>query len=124
MEIQGKVIEIPEAKSGQSARGTWKKQDFIIETDESFPKKICLTNWNDKVDLSSLNVGDEIKASVNIESREYNGNWFTDIKVWKMEKVQSPSAGDQGGLPGLDSGEAPPPPWDSDPGESEPDLPF
>ena len=32
MEIQGKVIAVMEPKSGVSARGEWKAQDYVIET--------------------------------------------------------------------------------------------
>lgn len=125
MEIQGRIVEILEPKTGQSSRGSWKKHEFILETNESFPKKICIANWNDKIDLSNLKPGDEVSASVNIESREYNGNWYTDIKVWKVD-ITSKTASDDAkqGLPGLSPEDAPPPPWESDPGESDQDLPF
>ncbi len=125
MEIQGKILEVLEPKSGQSSRGTWKKQEFILETNESFPKKICIASWNDKIDISNLKPGDEATVSVNIESREYNGNWYTDIKAWKVDvsSQQSKDSGNQG-LPGMQGEDAPPPPWENDPGESDQDLPF
>ncbi len=125
MEIQGRILEMLEPKSGQSSRGSWKKQEFILETNESFPKKICIASWNDKIDLSNLKAGDEVTVSVNIESREYNGNWYTDIKAWKAE-VTNQKSNDSGnqGLPGLKGEDAPPPPWENDPGESDEDLPF
>lgn len=122
MEVKGKIIEILEPKSGQSARGSWKKQDFILETDDSFPKKVCISNWNDKVDLAAIKPGSEVNAHINIESREYNGNWYTDVKVWKMDLV-SAQAPQGGNLP-----EPPPgddlPPWNLEPEDSNQDLPF
>lgn len=87
MEITGKIVQILPASGGQSAKGPWKRQDFIIETIEQFPKKVCLSNWNDKVELNQQGIGIQVKASVNIESREFNGKWYTDIRVWKMEKL-------------------------------------
>ncbi|MFA6401135.1 MAG: DUF3127 domain-containing protein [Salinivirgaceae bacterium] len=87
MEISGKIIQILPATEGQSAKGGWKRQDFIIETTEQFPKKVCISNWNDKVDLNQQGVGKNIKASINVESREYNNKWYTDVRVWKMEEV-------------------------------------
>ncbi len=125
MEIKGKVIQILDAKSGQSTRGSWKKQELVIETDENFPKKICVASWNDKVDLSTLRPGDQITASVNIESREFNGNWYTDIKVWKVDLVSAKSNSGEAELP--DGGlphNIPPPPWESAPEEQSDDLPF
>ena len=32
-----------------------------------------------------FNVGDVITASLNIESREYNGRWYTDARAWKIQ---------------------------------------
>jgi len=125
MEIKGKVIQILEPKSGQSTRGGWKKQELVIETYESFPKKVCMASWNDKVDLSSIRPGDEITASINIESREYNGNWYTDVKLWKIDFSSAGSAGTAAELPGAGfPKDVPPPPWESDPGELSNDLPF
>lgn len=127
MELQGRVIDILEPKSGQSARGSWKKQEFIVETDETYPKKVCIVNWNDKIDLSSLKKGEDVNVSINIESREYNGNWYTDVKVWKIDKKSTAEGQepDQGNLPGNIPPNTPPPPvWDDTSGDSGDDLPF
>ncbi|MFN3557163.1 MAG: DUF3127 domain-containing protein [Bacteroidales bacterium] len=122
MEVSGKLIELLQPKSGQSARGEWKKQDFIIETEDSFPKKVCISNWNDKVDLATFSVGSRVNVHINLESREYNGNWYTDVKVWKMESLDNAPAKADSSLPGTDSV----PPWDLEPenGDNSQDLPF
>jgi hypothetical protein len=124
MEISGRFVELLEPKTGQSAKGSWKKQDFIIETEDQFPKKICISNWNDKVDLSKLKKGDQLNISVNIESREYNGNWYTDIKVWKMDLTSGSDNTHSEGLPGLEPSGSGEMPWDPGEDSSEPDLPF
>ena len=87
MEIKGKIVEILQAATGTSARGEWKRQDFIIETQEQYPKKVCVQNFNSKVNLEQMGVGTTVNASINIESREYNGKWYTSVNVWKMEAV-------------------------------------
>ncbi|TVQ89088.1 MAG: DUF3127 domain-containing protein [Bacteroidetes bacterium] len=122
MEIKGRLIEILEPKTGKSSRGDWKKQDFVIETDEQFPKKICISNWNDKADLSSIKPGDILTVKVNIESREYNGNWYTDVKVWQLESENKESV-EGSDLPGLGEAESAPP-WDPEPENPDEDLPF
>lgn len=127
MEIQGRVIDILEPKSGQSARGEWKKQEFVVETEETYPKKVCIVNWNDKIDISALSKGEKVTVSVNVESREYNGNWYTDVKAWKVEKISADGSHhpQTGNLPGNNPADIPPPPvWEDDPGESGNDLPF
>ena len=85
MEISGKVLRLNEPLTGNSARGGWKKQELIIETEEQYPKQVCLMNWNDKANINGLTPGTKITAHINIESREYNGRWFTDVKVWKID---------------------------------------
>jgi hypothetical protein len=96
MEVKGKVIQLLPMQSGMGKKGQWKKQEFIIETQAQFPKKICLSAWGDKVDQFNLAVGDMVSVAVDLESREYNGRWYTEARAWKLEKTgqQSASAAD------------------------------
>ena len=48
--IEGKIVQILPLQEGNSTRGTWKKQDFILETTEQYPKKVCISCWGEKVD--------------------------------------------------------------------------
>lgn len=90
MEIVGRIIQKLELQKGTSAKGEWKKQEFIIETNDKFPKKVCISAWTEKVDdLNRFNVNDMVKVSVNVESREYNGKWYTDVRSWKIEPINS-----------------------------------
>ena len=89
MEISGKLIKVLEPISGESKNGAWKKQNFVIETTSEYPKKICFTVWGDKIDFLQITETDLIKVHFDIESREYNNNWYTDLKAWKAELVQS-----------------------------------
>ena len=86
MEIKGKIIEILPEKSGQSANGEWRKQEYVLETDSNYPKKICFMAWGDKIGEFNLKQGDSVEVSVDLESREYNGRWYTDVKAWKVSK--------------------------------------
>lgn len=86
MEITGTVVSLLPMQSGQGKNGTWKKQEFILETPGQYPKKVCLSLWGEKVDENRLNPGDRITASINIESREYNGRWYTDVRAWKIQR--------------------------------------
>ena len=87
MEIKGNILEILPEKTGTSEKGDWRKQEYILETEGQYPKKICFMIWNDKIDHSNIKQGENIIASVDIESREYNGRWYTDIKAWKVTKT-------------------------------------
>ena len=86
MEIIGKVVQLGTLTEGNSPRGPWKKQELIIETLEQFPKKICLICWNERVnDANSFFVGQTIKAQIRIESREFNGKWYTDVTAFRLD---------------------------------------
>jgi hypothetical protein len=122
MEISGRIIQILPEETGEGRNGPWKKQNFILETQEQYPKKVCITVWGDKVDLKSFAPDDAVTASINIESREYNGRWYTDVKAWRV--VKSSVSSD---LPGLETPPpetAPPDYLDTDDSGSGDDLPF
>ena len=87
MELFGKITQILPKQSGETAQGSWKKQDIIVQSFDRYPKKICVSNWKDKVKMEYYNEGDIVKVNVELESREHNGRWYSDIKVWKMEKL-------------------------------------
>ncbi|MCI7514406.1 MAG: DUF3127 domain-containing protein [Bacteroidales bacterium] len=90
LEIEGKIVNKLGVQTGTSSRGSWSKQEFILEYQEgNFPTQVCMNVWgDDKVkDLEKFNIGDRVKASFNLSSREFNGRWYTDVRVWRMEKV-------------------------------------
>lgn len=85
MEIKGKiVIELP-LVTGMGRKGQWNKQDYVIETGDRYPKKVCFSVWNDKIDLFNISVGDEVTISIDLESREYQGKWYTQVQAYKSE---------------------------------------
>lgn len=89
MEIVGKVVQLGTLTEGSSPRGPWKKQELIIETVEQYPKKICLMCWGNRVnDANSFFVGQTIRAQIRIESREFNGKWYTDVTAFRLDPDQ------------------------------------
>lgn len=87
LDLIGKIIQIMPETGGQSKAGkAWVKQEFVLETQETYPKKVCLSVMGEKVqELKKFKTGDEVKVYINIESREYNGKWYTDARAWKIE---------------------------------------
>ena len=61
MELEGKVIQINPLQSGEGRNGTWKKQEFIIETTSQYPKKVCVTVWGDKIDQFNIQQNEDLK---------------------------------------------------------------
>ena len=87
LEIEGTLAQKLPVQSGNSARGPWAKQEFILEfPDGNFTAKACFTAWGqEKVqDLEKYQVGDKVKVSFNLKSREYNGRWYNDLQIWKI----------------------------------------
>lgn len=85
MDINGKVVQLLALQTGEGKNGQWKKQDFVLETDGTYPKKVCISVWGDKIDTSILKEGNLVNVSFDIESREYNGRWYTDVRAWKID---------------------------------------
>ena len=99
---------LPE-KSGNSARGAWRKQEYVIEIPGDYPKQVCFMVWGDKIDQLSISEGEELTVHFDLESREYNGRWYTDVKAWRVDRGQN-APGDDGAPPP----DAPPPLMDDD----------
>jgi len=87
MELKAKLIQLLPLQSGEGKNGPWKKQDIIVETESQYPKKVCISIWGDKINTNVLQVGNQLNISFDVESREYNGRWYTDCKAWKIETV-------------------------------------
>lgn len=121
LSVKGKVQQILQTQSGTSKAGKeWSKQEFVIETDDQYPKNVCFTLFGDKVSLlNGVSAGEEVEVSFNVESREYNGRWFHNINAWKIDKV-SADEGIPAPPPEFGIGDIPPEPADDAAG----DLPF
>lgn len=90
MEVKGKIIQKFDLQSGTSKAGNpWKKQNYLLETLDSFPRKIYFDFFGDRADQYPLEVGDMINLSFDIECREYQGRYYTDIRGWKAEKIDA-----------------------------------
>ena len=85
MEFTGLLIQKLPVQSGTSQKGEWKSQDIIIETVETYPKKIAINFYGDKInEIEKLNINDDVTITANVESREYNGKWYTKVSGWKI----------------------------------------
>ncbi len=88
MEILGKVVRLGNLTEGTSDRGPWRKQELIIETEEQYPRTVCLICWTNQIDeIQKFAPGQTIKAQIEISSREFNGKWYTDVRVWRFDPV-------------------------------------
>ncbi len=129
MELEGRIARKLNVQTGTSARGSWAKQEFIFEYQEgNFPSQVCMNVWgDDKVkELEKYQVGDKVKVSFNLSSREYNGRWYTDVRAWRIEPANVQPGYDYAQSAGSYSAPigAPMPSADAMSSPVEDDLPF
>ena len=91
--LNGSVQKVLPEQSGQGRNGPWRKQEFILETGGKFPKQVCIVVWGDNIDDFAVQEGDELTAHIDLQSREYNGRWYTDVKAWKVERDDTAGSG-------------------------------
>lgn len=122
LQITGKVTRILPEQSGESRNGPWRKQEFVLETEGNYPKQVCIAQWGETIEQFGIQEGETVTAHIDIQSREYNGRWYTDVKAWRVERPQSARSG---GAPTPAADE----PWpdresDADGDGGDDDLPF
>lgn len=88
MEIKGKVVKVLQKQTGEGKNGTWVKRSFIIETEGQYQKKVQISSFGDKLNVGLIKEGNILNVSIELESREYNGRWYTDVRAWKIELLE------------------------------------
>lgn len=91
--IKGKVIFVGQPASGTSRAGKqWSKQEFAIETEGQYPKKVAFGVMNGKF---TMNMGDVVEIEVDAQSREYNGKWYTELTAYRCTNLGNQPAPQQ-----------------------------
>lgn len=132
MEVTGTVVfDLGEISGVSKAGNNWKKHEYVLETQESYPKKVHFSFFGERADQFLLQTGQVIRLSFDIDSHEYNGRWFTSINAWKAEPADAPVAGGPAGVaPGVyapaqpQAAATPQMPANMPPANSTDDLPF
>ncbi|MFI3304983.1 MAG: DUF3127 domain-containing protein [Rikenellaceae bacterium] len=85
MDFTGTVYKIMPEIKGTSARGDWQRQEVIFEMmDGQYARKVAVTFFNKPTEVTGLVMGMSYNVSFNIESREYNDRWYTDVRAWRV----------------------------------------
>ena len=83
--MTGRVIAILPEKSGTSARGEWHSQSYVIETQEQYPKHLCFDVFGaDRIAQFSIQAGEMITVSFDIDARQWQDRWFNQIRGWNV----------------------------------------
>ena len=96
MELTGKIIAVLPERGGISKAGNeWKIQEYVLETMEQYPRKMMFNVFGaDRIAQFNIQLGETLTVSFDIDSREYNGRWYNDIRAWKVDRnAAAPAAG-------------------------------
>ena len=86
MEIVGKIIAVLPEQSGIAKNGNpWKVQAYVLETTEQYPRKVHFEIFGEeRIKQYPCAIDQLVTVSFDIESREFNGRWYTSIRAWKV----------------------------------------
>ena len=85
MNITGKVVKKFDIQEGITKQGTkWTKQEILIAQTDSYNSEVVIAGITEKsiVSISKLKEGDDVSVSVNVNSREFNGKYYTNLTGW------------------------------------------
>jgi hypothetical protein len=122
LELTGKLVQKLPVQTGEGKNGPWSKGGFVIETGDRYPKKVCCVVWGDLINqVNAFQEGANVKASIDLESREFNGRWYTDVKVWRLDAAGASGAAPVDNMPDYNTSQQQD--YDAASGASD-DLPF
>lgn len=136
MEFIGRVIQFLGETTGTSKTGNpWKKKEWVVETNSNsqYPRKVKIQCFGEKSDSINLETGKDYTLFVDLESREFNERWYTDVNVYRVSEIapqqQFGQPNNFGGYQQSSMGPQQPygsevSPFSPEPAESEEDLPF
>lgn len=86
LQISGKVLEIGTESTNEIGAITWRKKDFVLQTDEKYPKTIHIQVWGDNILwLDRCHIGDIVNVMINVSSKKSKDKWFTEVVAWRID---------------------------------------
>ena len=139
MDVVGKIIQVLPAQEGVGRNGNpWKVQPYVLETLDQYPRKVHFEVFGEeRIKQNPCDIDQLVTVSFDIESREFNGRWYTSIRAWKIQQgdmtqqaaaapaaapVAQPIAAPQPAAAPVE--QAPVDPFDASAGDGTSDLPF
>lgn len=94
MKIRLQITKVEDIQEGtsQSSGNKWRKRNVLGNTVGSYPKMVCVEVWNDRCENQLLAVGNILDISFDIESREFNGRYYTTVKAYDFAVAQDAPA--------------------------------
>ena len=142
MEVVGKIIQVLPVQEGVGRNGNpWKVQPYVLETLDQYPRKVHFEVFGeDRIKQNPCDIDQLVTVSFDIESREFNGRWYTSIRAYRIvqgdvtqggagaQAAPQPAATPQQAAPAQPAPVDAPPvnvdPFDANAGGETSDLPF
>ena len=86
MEVVGKIIQVLPVQEGVGRNGNpWKVQPYVLETLDQYPRKVHFEVFGeDRIRMNPCAIDQLVTVSFDIESREFNGRWYTSIRAYRI----------------------------------------
>ena len=141
MEVVGKIIQVLPAQEGIGRNGNpWRVQPYVLETLDQYPRKVHFEVFGeDRIKQNPCEIDQLVTVSFDIESREFNGRWYTSIRAWRIQQGDTTQAAAVAPTAAAPAQAAPannqpaaasneqaftPDPFDASAGDGTSDLPF
>lgn len=87
--VQGIITHVlPEENGvGKASGKEWKKQTAVLQTQEQYPKYVAFDMFNNRI--VPLQVGQSVQVQISVESREYQGKWYSNVNAITVAPVQA-----------------------------------
>lgn len=95
MEVVGKIIQVLPPQDGIGRNGNpWKLQGYVLETLDQYPRKVHFEVFGeDRIKQNPCAIDQLVTVSFDIESREFNGRWYTSIRAWRIQQGDTTQPG-------------------------------
>lgn len=92
MELECRVVRVLDAQKFSGKNGEVVKYGFVCEYGDKYVKQVVFDVFGDeRWSLLSplLVVGNPVRVSFDLSSREWNGKWFTSVGFYRVDSAQS-----------------------------------
>lgn len=84
--ITGNVLVLMDKKQV----GQYSIQEFVVQTKEEYPQLVKFEVFENRLQiLDGLSVGQEVEVFFSLRGREYNGNYYNNLRAWKINPKKS-----------------------------------
>ena len=82
------VRDLGEVGGISKAGNQWKKHEWVLETTGNYPRKVKFHVFGDRADTIKFELGKAYVISIDIESREFNERWYTDVSAFAARPAE------------------------------------